>query len=86
MNLYKKYILHCRAFSVVKPFFLCYTELATQLHIDMPQACVIYFLVKTQALFRMLGHERSCVAAIGAVRFSVRGFGCALFCYRRKEK
>lgn len=86
MNLYKKYILHCRAFSVVKPFFLCYTELATQLHIDMPQVCVIYFLVKTQALFRMLGHERSCVAAIGAVRFSVRGFGCALFCYRRKEK
>ena len=30
--------------------------------------------------------ERSCVAAIGVVHFSVRGFGCALFILRRKRE
>ena len=41
---------------------------------------VFLFLVKTLALFWLsLVVCQSCVAAIGAVRFSVRGFGCALF-------
>ena len=39
-----------------------------------------YLLVKMQALFRMLLIVGEiCVAAIGAMRFSVRGFGYALF-------
>lgn len=34
--------------------------------------------------FRILSQDMNCVAAIGVVHFSVRGFGCALF-YFRKE-
>lgn len=34
--------------------------------------------------FRILSQDMNCVAAIGVVHFSVRGFGCALF-YCRKE-
>ena len=38
--------------------------------------------VKTHSLlWHSLCLSRNCVAAIGVVRFSVRGFGCALFCY-----
>ena len=34
--------------------------------------------------FHILVQDMNCVAAIGVVHFSVRGFGCALF-YFRKE-
>ena len=68
-----------RLFSVVKPIFRCYTVLATQFDMEMFQACVISYLVKTQALFRLLGRVRKDVAAVGAVRFSVRGFDCVVF-------
>lgn len=34
--------------------------------------------------FRILSQDMNCVAAIGVVHFSVRGFGCALF-YFGKE-
>ncbi len=44
-----------------------------------------YLLVKMQASVRiLLVVGEICVAANEAMRFSVRGFGCALFCYVEK--
>ena len=42
-----------------------------------------YYTVKVHALFSctLTVVEKNCVAAIGAVHFSVRSFGCALFVY-----
>ena len=36
--------------------------------------------------FRILSQDMNCVAAIGVVHFSVRGFGCALFYFRKEYK
>lgn len=36
--------------------------------------------------FRILVQDMNCVAAIGVVHFSVRGFGCALFYFRKEYK
>lgn len=37
-------------------------------------------------LFRILSQDMNCVAAIGVVHFSVRGFDCALFYFRKEYK
>lgn len=36
--------------------------------------------------FHILVQDMNCVAAIGVVHFSVRGFGCALFYFRKEYK
>ena len=51
------------------------------------QVCIFVFPAKMHALFvHTCTGCRNCVAAIGAMRFSVRGFGCALFYFREEDK
>lgn len=46
-----------------------------------------YFLVKTHSPFcHSLRFVKVCVAASGVMRFSVRSFGCALFCCNERKK
>ncbi|MBO7292574.1 MAG: hypothetical protein J6V07_01425, partial [Clostridia bacterium] len=46
---------------------------------------MLFVLAKMHSPFwRSLVVCQSCVAAIGAMRFSVRGFGCALFILEKK--
>ncbi len=43
-----------------------------------------YFGKNALSTFAFLVFVRVCVAAIGALRFSARGFGCALFYYSKR--
>ncbi len=66
---------------------LCYNVGATQYNISSNEVHTLP-MVKVHALFVCLylkKEKRYCVAAIGALHFSVRGFGCALFDYKGKR-
>ena len=66
-------------------FLLWYSNPATQINIVPSDGFAFYFSKSASSTLAYLSEERICVAAIGALHFSVRSFGCALFIFRRNQ-
>ena len=60
-----------------------YNDLATQFKITIFTGLYFYFGKNASSILAFPWNGKNCVAAIGALRFSVRGFGRALFILRR---
>ena len=74
------------AFFVLQFYAACDKLYLRHIRISPPCEGAFYHLVKMQLRLSHLCMWGDCVAAIGVMRFSVRGSGCALFLKAGEEK